>query len=389
MDLPDLAQELSSLKEKGRYRFLRPLSTAQEAVIGIGRKKLLNFSSNNYLGLATHPEVVAAFTACAQRYGVGSGASRLISGHMEVHAQLEEALVRFKGAEACLTFSSGYLANLGILATLGGPEATIFSDELNHASIIDGCRLARAQIEVYRHADPGHLEDLLRASTARRKIIVTDGVFSMDGDIARLPELVQIKEKYGALLIVDDAHATGVLPPRGSGSAEYFGLSGRVEIQMGTLSKALGTYGAYLCAPREIVDYFINKCRTFIFNTGLPPAIAGATIKSLELLSQSDRLARLWRNQESFRQEMEARGRKILNPSAIVSLLVGDDQKTMAASTALYDRGLFIQGIRPPTVPEGKGRLRLTLMATHTPEMIRTAAARIAECLEEMEIEPH
>lgn len=389
MDLHELAQELSSLKEKGRYRFLRRLSTPQDARITIDGRELLNFSSNNYLGLAKHPEVVAAFTASAQHYGVGSGASRLISGHMEIHAQLEEALARFKGAEACLTFSSGYLANLGILATLAGPEAVIFSDELNHASIVDGCRIARARVEVYRHGDPGHLERLVKDCTARRKIIVTDGVFSMDGDIAPLPELVGIKEKYGAALIVDDAHATGVLPPRGAGSAEYFGLSGRVEIQMGTLSKALGTYGAYLCASREIVDYLINKCRTFIFNTGLPPAIAGATVKSLEILSRTGRLGELWRNQESLRQEMEARGWKISSPSAIVPFLLGDDRKTMAASRALYERGLFLQGIRPPTVPEGKGRLRLTLMATHTPEMIRTAAGLLDECLQEMGIEPH
>ena len=389
MDFPELAQELSSLKEKGRYRSLKRLSTAQDAVITIDGKELLNFSSNNYLGLANHPEVVAAFTACAERYGVGAGASPLISGHMEIHAELEEALARFKGAEACLIFSSGYLGNLGILATLGGPEVTIFSDELNHASIIDGCRLARGRVEVYRHADPGHLEDILKVSTARRKIIVTDGVFSMDGDIAPLPDLVRLKEKYGAVLVVDDAHATGVLPPRGSGTAEHFGLPGRVEIQMGTLSKGLGTYGAYLCAPKKIVDYFVNKCRTFIFNTALPPAIAGATIKSLEILSRTDRLADLWKNQEIFRQEMNARGRKIFSPSAIVPLLIGGDQKTMAASSALYDRGLFVQGIRPPTVPEGKGRLRLTLMATHTPAMIRTAAGCLDECLKEMGIEPH
>jgi 8-amino-7-oxononanoate synthase len=391
MDFPELEQEIASLRERGRYRSLRRLATAQDAVITIEGKELVNFASNNYLGLANDPEVVAAFAACARRYGVGSGASRLISGHMDVHAELEEALARFKGAEACLTFSSGYLANLGILATLAGPETTIFSDELNHASIIDGCTLARARVEVYRHGDPAHLEDLLKASPARRKIIVTDGVFSMDGDVAPLPDLAAVKEKYGAILIVDDAHATGVLPPHGRGSAEYFGLPvGTVEIQMGTLSKALGTYGAYLCASKGIVDYFINKCRTFIFNTGLPPAIAGATIQSLELLSRgAGRLASLWKNRAIFREEMAARGRKISGDSAIVPIVVGGDQETMAVSRALYDQGLFIQGIRPPTVPEGRGRLRLTFMATHTPEMIRIAAAGIDKLLKELGIEPH
>jgi len=219
---------------------------------------------------------------------------------------------------------------------------------------------------------------------------VTDGVFSMDGDIAPLPDLTELKEKYGAILVVDDAHATGVLPPRGRGSAEYFGLAGKIEIQMGTFSKALGTYGAYMCASRALVDYFINKCRTFIFNTGLPPAIAGATIKSLALLSHHpERLAHLLQNGESFRREMEARGRKISSVTAIMPIPVGKDHDTMAVSRRLYDRGLFIQGIRPPTIAEGKGRLRLTLMATHTLDMVKTAAFQIDESLKELGIEPH
>ncbi len=274
------------------------------------------------------------------------------------------------------------MANLGILSTLGGPDATIFSDELNHASIVDGCRLARARVEVYRHSDVDHLEDLLRGSSARRKIVVTDGVFSMDGDIAPLPDLVEAKDRHGAILVVDDAHATGVLPPRGRGSADSFGLAGRVEIQMGTFSKALGTYGAYLCSTRRMVEYFINKCRPFIFNTGLPPAIAGATLVSLRLLGREPgRLGALWENGESFRKEMEARGRKVSSDTAIVPILVGGDRDTMAVSQALFDRGVFVHGIRPPTVPEGTGRLRLTLMATHTREMVRTAAERIDEAL--------
>jgi len=390
MDLSFLAQEISRLKEKGRYRHLRRMSTPQEAEITIEGRRLLNFSSNNYLGLANHPEVVQAFAEYARRYGVGSGASRLINGHTEVHAELEETFARFKGAEACLTFSSGYLANLGILGTLGDPETTIFSDELNHASIVDGCRLSRARVEVYRHADPGHLEDLLKASRTKRRIIVTDGVFSMDGDIAPLPDLAELKEKYGAMLVVDDAHATGVLPPQGRGSADYFSLAGKIEIQMGTFSKALGTYGAYLCGSRVLVDYFINKCRTFIFNTGLPPALAGATMKSLALLSHHpERLLSLLQNEEIFRREMEARGRKMSSVTAIMPILVGKDQDTMAVSQRLYDRGLFILGIRPPTVPEGKGRLRLTLMATHTPAMVKQAALQIHESLKELGIEPY
>ena len=316
MELPFLDEEIVALKEKGRYRFLRRLSTPQEARIPIEGKEVLNFSSNNYLGLANHPEVVAALADCAGRYGVGSGASRLISGHMDVHAELEEAMARFKGSEGCLTFSAGYMANLGILSTLGRPDATIFSDEWNHASIVDGCRLSRARVEVYRHADVTHLEDLLKASSSRRKIVVTDGVFSMDGDIAPLPDLVTVKDRYGAILVVDDAHATGVLPPRGRGSADHFGLSGRVEILMGTFSKALGTYGAYLCSTRRMVEYFINKCRPFIFNTALPPAIAGATLASLGILvREPGRLKALWENGRLFRREMgRGEGKPVRTP---------------------------------------------------------------------------
>ncbi len=389
MDLSFLDEEIGVLKAKGRYRFLRRVSGPQDAEIVIGGARRLNFSSNNYLGLANHPAVVAALAEHSARYGVGSGASRLISGHMDVHAELEDAVARFKGTEAALTFGSGYLANLGILSTLGGPDAAIFSDELNHASIVDGCRLARARVEVYRHRDVSHLSDLLKRSRAARKIVVTDGVFSMDGDIAPLPDLVEAKDRHGALLVVDDAHATGVLPPHGRGTADHFGLHGRVEIQMGTLSKALGTYGAYIGASRAMVEYFINKCRPFIFNTGLPPAIAGATLASLKLLSgEPGLLASLWGNQEAFRGEMAARGRVVDSPTAIVPILVGGDEDTMAVSGALFDRGVFVHGIRPPTVPEGTGRLRLTLMATHTPEMIRTAAEQIDRALREQGIGP-
>jgi 8-amino-7-oxononanoate synthase len=389
MDLSFLSGEIAVLKEKGRYRSLRRVSGPQDAVIRIEGADRLNFSSNNYLGLANHPAVVGALVEHAGKYGVGSGASRLICGHMDVHAELEDAVARLKGTEAALTFSAGYMANLGILSTLAGPDATIFSDELNHASIVDGCRLARARVEVYRHSDAAHLSDLLRQSKARRKIVVTDGVFSMDGDIAPLPDLVEAKERYGAILVVDDAHATGVLAPRGRGTADHFGIRDRVDLQMGTFSKALGTYGAYIGATRAMVDYFINKCRPFIFNTGLPPALAGATLAALDLLSgEPELLASLWRNQESFRGEMAARGRKAASPTAIVPILVGGDNETMAVSKALFDRGVFVHGIRPPTVPEGTGRLRLTLMATHTPEMIRTAAEQIDRALREQGIGP-
>ena len=390
MDLSFLSGEIEELKEKGRYRFLRRVSGPQDAVVRIEGADRLNFSSNNYLGLANHPAVVDALVEHAGMYGVGSGASRLICGHMDIHAELEDEVARLKGTEAALTFSAGYMANLGILSTLGGPDATIFSDELNHASIVDGCRLARARVEVYRHSDAEHLSDLLRRSAARRRIVVTDGVFSMDGDIAPLPDIVEAKERYGAILVVDDAHATGVLPPNGRGTADLFGVRDRVEIQMGTFSKALGTYGAYIGTTRAMVDYFINKCRPFIFNTGLPPALAGATLAAIKLLSKEPAiLESLWRNQKAFRAEMEARGRTVASRTAIVPILVGGDKETMTVSKTLFDRGVFVHGIRPPTVPEGTGRLRLTLMATHTQDMIRTAASQIDLALKEQGIGPN
>lgn len=384
MDLSVLSAEIEALREKGRFRFLRTVRGPQGATIDIGGAVLLNFSSNNYLGLADHPAVVAALADYAARYGVGAGASRLICGHMEPHEELEAEVARLKKTEAALTFSAGYMANLGILSALGDAGTAIFSDELNHASIVDGCRLSRAKVVVYRHGDVSHLEDLLRRSKARRKIVVTDGVFSMDGDIAPLPGIVEVKDRYGAILVVDDAHATGVLPPAGRGTADFFGLEGRVEIQMGTFSKALGTYGAYIAASRGVVEYFINRCRPFIFNTALPPAVAGATTRAIRLLfEEPTRQAALWRNEKAFCAAMAARGRKVASPTAIVPIVVGSDADTMAVSKALFERGIFLHGIRPPTVPEGTARLRLTLMATHTEEMIAAAAARIDEILAE------
>ncbi len=376
---PELSAELSALREKGRYRSLLRVSSPQGPVLSVEGRRVLNFSSNNYLGLANHPAVVLAMAETAARYGAGSGASRLICGHMDVHAELEDAVARFKGTESALTFSAGYLANLGIVQTLGGPGATVFTDALNHASIIDGCRMSRSRVEVFRHRDVGQLEDRLRASKSRRKIVVTDGVFSMDGDLAPLPELVEVKERHGALLVVDDAHATGALPPRGAGTASYFGIApGAIDVHMGTFSKALGTYGAYIGASRTVIDYFVNRCRPFIYNTGLPPAVAGATIAARKILREDPSLhAALGENRAAFRRAMEGHGRTAASETAIVPIVVGGDRETMEVSRELFEAGVYIHGIRPPTVPEGTGRLRLTLMAPHTPEMIEAAAALI------------
>jgi glycine C-acetyltransferase len=310
---------------------------------------------------------------------------------MDLHIELEKRLAAFKGVEAAITFQSGFNANLATIPALVGKEDVIFSDRLNHASIIDGCRLSGAKIIAYEHNNPESLEDAIdeNLSQYRRALIVSDGVFSMDGDIAPLPDLAEAKDRHGAMLVVDDAHATGVLPPHGRGTADHFGLRAGVDLQMGTFSKALGTYGAYIGTTRAVVEYFINKCRPFIYNTSLPPAIAGATLAALDLLSgEPERIESLWRNQEAFREEMAARGRRVTSPTAIVPVLVGGDEETMAVSRSLFDRGVFVHGIRPPTVPEGTGRLRLTLMATHTREMIRTAASRIDRALKEQGIGP-
>jgi 8-amino-7-oxononanoate synthase len=382
MDLSFMNGELSALKAMGRYRSMRTVGGAQEARIVIDGRERLNFSSNNYLGLSSHPRVVDALVEAGRRYGAGAGASRLICGHMEVHAELEDAVARFKGTQGALVFGAGYLANLGILSTLGGPETVVFSDELNHASLIDGCRLSRSRIEVFRHRDVSHLEDLLKRARPKRRIVVTDGVFSMDGDLAPLPDIVAVKERHGAILVVDDAHATGVLSPSGRGTADHFGLADGVEIQMGTFSKALGAYGAYIAADRTVVDYFVNKCRPFIFNTGLPPAIAASARAALAVVEEEPGLlSSLWGNREALRAEMAARGRDVSSPTAIVPIVVGGDADTMAVSGALFDRGVFVHGIRPPTVPEGTGRLRLALMATHTREMIAEAVRHIDEVL--------
>ena len=376
--------DLAELEARGLRRTLRTVDGQGPRAVIDGREVLL-LCSNNYLGLAGHPALLEAAAAATWRYGAGSGASRLVSGTLPPHARLEERLAEFKGTEAALLFNSGFAANTGILQGLFGPDDVIFSDELNHASLIDGCRLSRARTVVYPHADIAALERLLREERPRRRgrwLIVTDGVFSMDGDLAPLAELCALKERYEALLMVDDAHGTGVLGAGGRGTGEHCGCLERIDLQMGTLGKALGCAGAYLAAPRVVIDTLINRSRPFIFSTSLPPAVPAAALAALDLVDgvEGERLrADLQRNRKIFTQELRAAGLDLLRSATqIVPVLIGAPEPTMAITRRLLTEKIFLQGIRPPTVAEGTCRLRATVMATHDPAELQQAAGRIA-----------
>jgi glycine C-acetyltransferase/8-amino-7-oxononanoate synthase len=377
------SQELAELEAQGLRRTLRTVDGQGPRAMVDGRDVLL-LCSNNYLGLAGHPALLEAAAAATYRYGAGSGASRLVSGTLPPHARLEERLAAFKGTEAALLFNSGFAANTGILQGLFGPDDVIFSDELNHASLIDGCRLSRARTVVYPHGDAAALEALMTGQARLRRgrwLIVTDGVFSMDGDIAPLPALCTLKERFDALLMVDDAHGTGVLGATGRGTAEQLGCLERIDLQMGTLGKALGCAGAYLAAPRVVIDTLINRSRPFIFSTSLPPAVPAAALAALDLVESAAGVqlrARLRDNLALFAGRLRAAGLDLLTSATqIVPVLVGEPAPTMAITRRLLADGIFLQGIRPPTVPEGTCRLRATVMASHDPQDLARAAERI------------
>lgn len=365
--------QLNALRDAGLYRQLRVVDGEQGPTLIVDGLEVLNFSSNNYLGLANHPRLRAAAKEAIDTYGCGSGASRLISGNMVLHEELESKIARLKQTEAALVFNSGFQANTGILSIVVGEGDVIFSDALNHASIIDGCRLSRARIVVYEHCDLDHLECTLKTTpTAGRRLIVTESLFSMDGDEAPLLEIVDLAEKHGAMVMVDEAHATGVIEPTGAGVIARLGLGGRVLIQMGTLGKALGAFGAYVAGSAALRDLLINRCRSFIFTTALPPAVMAMAIAAIDLVGEEpERRAALRRNCERLRTGLESCGYSLGNSrSQILPLMIGDAGECMELSHNLLERGVFAQGIRPPTVPPGTSRLRLTLMATHTPEHI-------------------
>jgi glycine C-acetyltransferase len=367
-DLTFLSSTLKEIKEQNLYRRLRTIQGAQSSTVHLEGKKVVLLSSNDYLGIAAHTLLQKAAIQTLERYGCGAGASRSIAGTMEPHRALEERIAEFKGCEAALLFSSGYMANLGLLTTLVEEGDLIVSDEFNHASIVDGCRLSRAEVWIYHHRDIEHLENLLQKSSHRRRLIVTDGVFSMEGDIAPLPAIREAADRYGAMVMVDDAHATGVLGQGGRGTAEHFDMMERVEVQMGTLGKALGGFGAYVTGSRDLIDYLINRCRTFLYTTAPPPAIAAMALAALDIVAREpQRRKNLWENTSYFKEGLEQLGFDTgMSETPICPVLIGNNSLTMEADQRLMARGVFLQGIRPPTVPPQSSRLRASIMATHT-----------------------
>lgn len=372
-----LSEEIEGWKKAGTYQRLRVLESACEPVARFDGREVINLASNNYLGLANHPKLVEAAIEATRKYGAGSGAVRTIAGTMTLHLELERRIAEFKNVEACVVFQSGFAANAGTVAALLGPEDTIISDELNHASIIDGCRLSKAKIRIFPHRDfeaAGRMLGELEG-TAGRKLLITDGVFSMDGDIAPLPELVGLAERYGAIMMVDDAHASGVLGRNGRGTIDHFGLHGRVDIQVGTLSKAIGCLGGYICGSRDLIEYLYHRGRPFLFSTSHPPAVAAACLAAFDLLEREpERIARLWENTRYFKEELRREGFDTgVSETPITPIMVGEAALAHAFSQALFEEGLMATGIGYPTVPRGKARIRTIVTAAHSREQLDRA----------------
>jgi glycine C-acetyltransferase/8-amino-7-oxononanoate synthase len=384
----DVADRLDDLRDAGLYRRLRLIESPQGPRVTLDGAEVLLLCSNNYLGLADHPRVRQAAADAAERFGAGAGASRLISGNMSIHERLERRLADFAGYEAALLFGSGYLANLGTVSALVGRGQVVFSDELNHASLIDGCRISRAERFVYRHCDLEHLAWGLRKADGRGALIVTDAIFSMDGDVAPIAELVELARRNGCRLLVDEAHAIGSLGPDGRGAVAEAGLGAEVDLIVGTLGKTLGSYGAYVCASAEIVDLLTNVARPFIFSTALPPPAVGAAIAALGILgAQSGMVEHLRLNGATLREALAENGLDA-GPSRtqIVPIVVGDAGSAIALCERVLEGRVFAQAIRPPTVPEGTSRLRLSVMANHRPNDLRAAARVIARAAAELGI---
>jgi 8-amino-7-oxononanoate synthase len=379
-------QELNELKQAGLYRSLKTIDKTDGRYVEINGQKLLNFCSNNYLGLANHPQVISAAKAALDEFGAGAGASRLVAGNLALHEQLEAKLAEFKSRAAALVFPSGFAANLGVIGSLVDENDTIIIDRLDHASIIDACRLSKAKLQVYPHKDMAALEKILqRSDKFKKKLIVTDSVFSMDGDLAPLPEIVKLAKAYGALTMIDEAHATGVIGSRGKGIEEHFGLEGKVDIVMGTLSKALGSLGGFVAGSSELIDYLKNKARSFIYTTALPASACAAALAALELIESEPSLLRNLRINSRFLREEISRinsadfhsGTETLVSGSvpIVPIIIGDANKAVEISDKLFAQGFLLSAIRPPTVPEGTARLRVTLTALQTKEDIECLAS--------------
>lgn len=361
-------KSLRELKKKNLLRKLLYLESLRGSRISIDGKSYINFSSNDYLGLSGHPEIINSAIEALKKYGFGSGASRLLSGSYIPHRRLEERIAEFKKTESALVFNTGYSANTGIIPAIAGTGWTILSDELNHASIIDGVRLSKAEIKIYKHRDINHLEGLLK-KISREKLVVTDTLFSMDGDLAPLKDIVFLSKKYKAMLMIDDAHGTGVLGETGRGGLEHFGIRGDDIIQMGTLSKAFGCFGAFVAGTRDLIEFLINKARSFIYSTSLPPAVAQTAIKAIDIVEfKSDKLRKkLWDNRQRLYNGLKNLGCNTLSSETpIVPILLGDVKNTLKLSKYLYKSRIFAPAIRPPTVPEGKCRIRFSVTGAHT-----------------------
>jgi len=373
---------LEELRAKGTHFRLRVLDDQQAPVCHYDGKEVINLASNNYLGLANHPKLIEASLKATRELGVGSGAVRTIAGTMRIHMELEEKIARFKNVETCVVFQSGFAANAGTVSAILGKEDFILSDELNHASIIDGARLSRAKIKVFRHKDADHCEELLKEvqNEPGHKLVITDGVFSMDGDIGPVDKLATLAEKYGAIMMVDDAHASGVLGRNGRGSIDHFGMHGRVDVQVGTLSKAIGALGGYVCGSKDLIDYLYHRARPFLFSTSHPPSVAATCIAAFDILeNEPERIDRLWKNTKYFQGELKRAGFNIggLNTPAtetpITPVIIGEGRAAMEYSRALFEEGVMGTGIAFPTVPEGKARIRLILTSEHTKEQLDRA----------------
>lgn len=374
----DISDKLKSIKENNLYREIRYLSMPQDKVTVIDGKKVLLMSSNNYLGLCNHHKVKQAAIDAINEYGLGSGGSRLTTGSYDLHKKLEEKIAKFKGCEAALVFNTGYMANLGVISAICDQDYSIFSDELNHASIIDGCRLSKGNIIVYKHNNVKDLEYKIKSINPKKGIIVTDSVFSMDGDIANIPDIVKIAKKYNLLTMVDDAHATGVIGKNGKGSSEYFSCN--VDITVGTLSKAIGSEGGFVCANKKIIDYLKNKARSFIFSTSLSPAVINGAIASFDILENDNSLVeKLQSNVSYLCKGLRDIGFDINSESPIIPIIIGEEHKAMDFSKSLLEEGIYIPAIRYPTVNKGESRLRITVMATHDYNDIDFVIQKISE----------
>ena len=370
-DMKYISDELEKIKKSGLYRELNIVESVQGTHLEIKGKTYLTFCSNNYLGLANHPVIIKAVKDAVEKYGWGAGASRLVSGNMKLHEALESEISRFKGKEASIVFPTGYMANIGTISSLVSKGDLVICDKLNHASIIDGCRLSGADFRVYPHCDMEKLENILRKSSKyHQKLIVTDTVFSMDGDLAPLSDIVRIASKYNAMVMADEAHGAGVFGKMGRGVVEHFNLSKKVSIIMGTLSKAVGSLGGYVSGDADLINFLRNKARPFMYTTALPPAVCAASIAGIRLIRENASLrTSLWNNVRYLREKLDLLNINVTSSeSPIIPILIGDAKKAVDVSAFLYKKGILIPAIRPPTVPARSSRLRMTVMSTHTRE---------------------